>query len=210
MRKLLILLSSGLIFVSCSNSKTTSSNSNEFTSLDRKTFLLYGEVTKVVTSITRDTDKDGFATESSLNWENELNFDSKGNLILAGEVKRDSEGKIIYWNEFPEINDDPDDDRLHQEEWKYLPNGNVSTWSIKTYYDSTKMQYRYDANDELLTIVLEMQTEEGPGKDVESYKVLEKDNYGNWISRIVKVDGKWEYEGDITTYRKETRKITYK
>lgn len=218
MKKLLLLLFSVFFFVSCRNIKTTSSNSQEFTSLDRKTFQLYGDVTNVVTIVTMYTDKDGFATAESLSSEDVLNFDNNGNIILKGAIGRDEDGRIVYWDETPEITEHPEayDNydifmNLHKERWFYLPNGNVSRHVEETGAGLWDTQYKYDTNNEILTLIANVKTEGDLGtyKYVRSYNILEKDKNGNWISRITKEVNSWTWTEEII-YRKEIRKITYK
>lgn len=189
-------------------SDIASSFTTEFTSLDRQTFQLFGDVTKVVTTTIYDVDMDGTSKEESYSWESELAFDTNAKALLNGNVKRDEKGRIIYWEENPDL---ADTDGMHYEEWKYSSNGNVDVKIEYGYAGSSEYKHIYSDDNELVSLISSTWSEGEEGKEVVSYNILEKDKKGNWLSRIVKSELSWEFSEEKTVeYRKETRTITYK
>lgn len=189
-------------------SDIASSFTPEFTSLDRQTFQLFGDVTKVVTTTIYDVDMDGTSKEESYSCDSELAFDTNAKALLNGNVKRDEKGRIIYWEENPDL---ADTDGMHYEEWIYSSNGNVDVKKEYGYAGSSEYKHIYTNDNELVSLISSTWSEGDEGKEVVSYNILEKDEKGNWLSRIVKTELSWEYTEEITVeYRKEIRTITYK
>lgn len=189
-------------------SDIASSFTPEFTSLDRQTFQLFGDVTKVVTTTIYDVDMDGTSKEESYSWDSELAFDTNAKALLNGNVKRDEKGRIIYWEENPDL---ADTDGMHYEEWIYSSNGNVDVKKEYGYAGYSEYKHIYTNDNELVSLISSTWSEGDEGKEVVSYNILEKDEKGNWLSRIVKTELSWEYTEEITVeYRKEIRTITYK
>lgn len=183
---------------------------SKFTSYDRQTFGLFGDVVKVNTTSLCDSDDKGSATETSYITEKSISFDSEGFVIYeVGKFVRSYDGRIMIYEE-PASEDLTD--RGSTEKYIYNEDGNVIKTEYIQFLSSLSLDYCYKGED--LFSKSGVLSHWGIEEQIkEYYTIMRKDYHDNWTSRLVKRVSTWindlGEEEQKVTYRKEDRIIEY-
>lgn len=105
-----------------------------------------------------------------------------------GHIKRMTSGDFVFFEGWYDV------------QYSYNQFGKVETENYDTNFSSSFMTYKYDANNELVSMHSEYDAEGNEGTVDETYTITKRDSHGNWIERKMhRKQVETDTDGETTT-----------
>lgn len=234
MKKSLFIAVAALALVSCgggsSSSEQEKAKQNEplelaekFQSADLAMQELQGKVKKME-FYTYTCDENGHNAEAEAPDYEHISlyffFDEKGVMTkgytydetnVGPKLIRNAQGQIErYEHYFSDVK------YMFVDKFTYNASGTIATEEVNGYESTSKTVFTYDEDNNLISSKAEQSGEGSVIVSETTYKILEKDDHGNWTRRLntnrfkeAADDGKGTFSDTVTEYLLEVRNIVY-